>query len=210
MSASFDVIAQPRHDAGKGASRRLRRQGLVPAVVYGGRQGSEMISLMHNELVRHLEQESFYSRILDLKVADKIERVVIKDLQRHPAKPFVLHVDFQRVSADEKIRVMVPLHFVNEARAKGVKAGGVVSRNLTEIEISCLPKDLPEYIEIDLEGMDIGDIVHLSAVPLPDGVTLAHAPDPDVPVVIIHGAQTHGAEEQEEVGEEGEPTESES
>jgi len=211
MSVSFDVNAQPRHDAGKGASRRLRRQGMVPAVVYGGRREPEMISLLHNELIQNLEHEAFYSRILDLKVADKAEKVVIKDLQRHPAKPFILHVDFQRVSADEKIRMMVPLHFLNEGGAKGVKAGGVVSRNLTEIEITCLPKDLPEYIDVDLLEMDIGDIVHLSQVPLTEGVALAHAPDPDVPVVIVHGAQVHDEEGgQEEAGGEGESTESES
>jgi len=211
MSVSFDVNAQPRHDAGKGASRRLRRQGMVPAVVYGGRREPETISLLHNELVQNLEHEAFYSRILDLKVADKAEKVVIKDLQRHPAKPFILHVDFQRVSADEKIRMMVPLHFLNEGGAKGVKAGGVVSRNLTEIEITCLPKDLPEYIDVDLLEMDIGDIVHLSQVPLTEGVALAHAPDPDVPVVIVHGAQVHDEEGgQEEAGGEGESTESES
>jgi len=207
MSVIFDVNAQPRHDAGKGASRRLRRQGLVPAVVYGGRREPEMISLVHNELVQHLEKEAFYSHILDLRVADKADKVVIKDLQRHPAKPFILHVDFQRVSADEKIRMMVPLHFLNEHEAKGVKAGGVVSRNITEIEITCLPKDLPAYIEIDVREMDIGDIVHLSAVPLTEGLALAHAPDPDVPVVIVHGAQTHDEEEQEEeVAGEDEPT----
>jgi large subunit ribosomal protein L25 len=211
MSMSFDVNAQSRQDAGKGASRRLRRQGLVPAVVYGGRREPEMISLVHNDLVQHLEREAFYSHILDLKVADKADKVVIKDLQRHPAKPFILHVDFQRVSADEKIRMMVPLHFLNEARATGVKAGGVVSRNLTEIEITCLPKDLPEYIEIDLVEMQIGDIVHLSQVPLTEGVKLAHAPDPDVPVVIVHGAQTHDEDEgPEEVEDAGEPTEPES
>jgi large subunit ribosomal protein L25 len=212
MSMSFDVNAQSRQDAGKGASRRLRRQGLVPAVVYGARREPEMISLVHNELVQHLEHEAFYSHILDLKVGDKADKVVIKDLQRHPAKPFILHVDFQRVSADEKIRMMVPLHFLNEGSAKGVKTGGVVSRNLTEIEISCLPKDLPEYIEIDLTEMDIGDIVHLSEVRLSEGVTLAHAPDPDVPVVIVHGAQVHDVEEEEEGGieEGGEPVEPES
>jgi large subunit ribosomal protein L25 len=208
MSVSFDVNAQPRHDAGKGASRRLRRQGMVPAVVYGGREEPETISLLHNELVQNLEHEAFYSSILDLKVADKAEKVVIKDLQRHPAKPFILHVDFQRVSADEKIRMMVPLHFLNEGGAKGVKAGGIVSRNLTEIEITCLPKDLPEYIDVDLLEMDIGDIVHLSQVPLAEGVALAHAPDPDVPVVIVHSAQVHDEEEgQEEAGDEGESAE---
>lgn len=207
MSISFDVNAQPRQDAGKGASRRLRRQGQVPAIVYGARRDPEMISLSHNEMVRHLENEVFYSHILDLKVGDKAEKVVIKDLQRHPAKPFIFHVDFQRVSADEKIRMMVPLHFANDEDAVGAKAGGVVSRNLTEVEVSCLPKDLPQFIDIDVINMDIGDIVHLSEVLLPAGVELAHAPDPDVPVVIVHGAQTHDEEEEEGAEDGGEPTE---
>jgi large subunit ribosomal protein L25 len=211
MSVSFDVNAKPRQDGGKGASRRLRRQGLVPAIVYGGHREPEMISLVHNELVQQLDREAFYSSLLDLKLGDKADKVVIKDLQRHPAKPFILHVDFQRVSADEKIRMMVPLHCRNEDSAAGVKAGGVVSHNLTEIEISCLPKDLPEYLEIDMAEMEIGDLVHLSEIPLPEGVELAHAPDPDVPVVIVHGAQTHieDEEEGEEGGEEVEPTEPE-
>jgi large subunit ribosomal protein L25 len=203
MSASLEVRAQPREDAGKGASRRLRRRGLVPAILYGGGQDPEMISMAHNELVRHLEHEAFYSQVLDLNLAGKMEKVVIKDLQRHPAKPFVLHVDFQRISAEEKIRMTIPLHFLNESSSKGVKIGGMVSHNLTEIEVSCLPKDLPKYIEIDMLDMGIGDIVHLSQISLPAGVTLAHAPDPDVPVVIIHGAQVK-EEGPEEVGEEEE------
>jgi len=207
MSDSFDVIAQPRSDTGKGASRRLRREGLVPAVVYGGRQEPEMISLNHNELVHRLEQESFYSHILNLKVGNSASRVVLKDLQRHPAKPFILHADFQRVSADEKIRMVVPLHFDNEDAAKGVKMGGAVSHNLTEVEITCLPKDLPEFIAIDMAPMEIGDIVHLSEVPLPAGVELAHAPDPDVPVVIVHGARPDISEEPEEEGGEEETPE---
>jgi len=201
MSASLDVNAQVRRDAGKGASRRLRRQGLVPAIVYGADRAPEMITLVHNELARHLEQEAFYSQILDLKVGDKTEKVVVKDLQRHPAKPFVLHVDFQRVSAKEKIRVTIPLHFLNEDSSKGAKLGGLVSHNLTEIEVSCLPDDLPQYVEIDVAEMTIGDILHLSKIPLPEGVTLAHAPDTDVPVLIIHGAQVR--EEGEEEGGEG-------
>jgi large subunit ribosomal protein L25 len=203
MSASLEVRAQPREDAGKGASRRLRRRGLVPAILYGGGQDPEMISMAHNELVQHLEHEAFYSQVLDLNLAGKMEKVVIKDLQRHPAKPFVLHVDFQRISAEEKIRMTIPLHFLNESSSKGVKIGGMVSHNLTEIEVSCLPKDLPKYIEIDMLDMGIGDIVHLSQISLPAGVTLAHAPDPDVPIVIIHGAQVK-EEGPEEVGEEEE------
>jgi len=209
MSESFDVTAQSRTDKGKGASRRLRRVGLVPAVVYGGRQEPEMISLNHNELVHQLEQESFYSHVLNLKVADSAPtRVVLKDLQRHPAKPFILHADFQRISADEKIRMVVPVHFDNEANAKGVKMGGAVSHNLTEVEITCLPKDLPEFIAIDMAPLEIGDIVHLSELPLPAGVELAHAPDPDVPVVIVHGARPDISEEpEEEGGEEAEAPE---
>jgi large subunit ribosomal protein L25 len=199
----FEVIAQPRSDAGKGASRRLRRVGQVPAVVYGGHREPEMISLEHNILLQHLESEAFYSHILTLKVGDQTSRVVLKDLQRHPAKPFILHADFQRVTMDEKIRMIVPVHFLNESTAKGVKKGGVVSHNLTEIEVSCYPKDLPEFISLDLAELEVGDIVHLSEVPLPEGVELAHAPDPDVPVVIIHGAHGGATEELEE-GEEGE------
>jgi len=216
MSANFEVNAQRRQDAGKGASRRLRRQGLVPAIVYGADREPEMINLVHNELVRHLEYEAFYSQVLDLKVGDETEEVVIKDLQRHPAKPFILHVDFQRIRALEKIRKTIPLHFLNEDNAKGVKLGGMVSRKLTEVEVVCLPKDLPRNIEVDLLEMEVGDIVHLSAISLPKGVTLAHAPDPDVPVVIIHGAQIHDEEEAEaaeagdEEGEGIEPTEPQS
>jgi large subunit ribosomal protein L25 len=203
MSASLNVNAQVRRHAGKGASRRLRRQGLVPAIVYGADRAPEMISLVHNELARHLEQEAFYSQILDLEVGDKTEKVVVKDLQRHPAKPFILHVDFQRIRAEEKIRVTIPLHFLNENSSKGAKLGGLVSHNLTEIEVSCLPEDLPQNVEIDVAEMTIGDILHLSKIPLPEGVALAHAPDPDVPVLIIHGAQVR-EEGAEEGGEEAE------
>lgn len=204
MSASFEVNAQPRQDAGKGASRRLRRQGLVPAIVYGADREPAMINLTHNELVRHLGRQGFYSQVLDLKVEDQAEKVVIKDLQRHPAKPFILHVDFQRISAVEKIRMTVPLHFLNEDSATGVKAGGMISHKLTEIEIICLPKDLPQYIEIDTQDMAIGDIVHLSKVPLPEGVVLAHVLDPDIPVVIVHSAQVHEEEKEETEAGEGE------
>jgi large subunit ribosomal protein L25 len=207
MSESFDVNAQPRQDAGKGASRRLRRNGLVPGIVYGAQREPELISLAHNELAHHLEEEGFYSRILDLKVGDKVEKVVIKDLQRHPARPFVLHVDFQRIIVDEKIRMTVPLHFVDEATSKGAKQGGRVAHNLTEVEVSCLPKDLPEFIDIDMSEMDIGDIVHLSEIRLPANVALAHSPDPDVPVVVIHSPQAQ-EEEPAAGGEEGaEPAE---
>lgn len=204
MSVSFDVIGLPRQDTGKGASRRLRRTGQVPAIVYGGHRDPEMISVSHSELLRHLNNEAFYSHILDLQVGDAKTKVVLKDMQRHPAKPFILHVDFQRVSADEKIRMVVPLHFENEHQAKGVKLGGRVSHAITEIEISCLPKDLPEFIGIDMTEMDVGDILHISEIPLPPGVELAHAPDSDEPVVMVHSGHAGGAMGEE--GEEGEPS----
>ena len=154
-----------------------------------------MVSLTHNELIQHLEHEAFYSHILTLKVNGLAQAVVLKDLQRHPAKPFILHADFQRVQADEKLRMTVPIHFINESACKGVKlGGGVVSHNLTEIEISCLPKDLPEFIALDLTDLELGGIIHLSEVPLPEGVELAQAPDPDEPVVVIHSG--HGGAEE--------------
>lgn len=206
MSVEFTLEAQSRSDGGKGAGRRLRREGLVPGIVYGSQKDPEMIALPHNELLQSLEQESFYSSILELKIGDTVSKVVLKDLQRHPAKPFIMHVDLLRIRADEKIRMIVPLHFLNETNAVGVKAGGVVSHSLNEVEITCLPKDLPEFIDIDVLAMEIGDIVHLSELQMPEGVALAHAPDPDEPVVIIHSSYG-GADEDEaaegEAGEEG-------
>jgi large subunit ribosomal protein L25 len=200
MSVSFDVEAQSRSDTGKGASRRLRREGLVPAVLYGGHQQPEMLALAHNQVVRHLQNEAFYSHVLNLKVGDVTTQAVLKDLQRHPAKPFILHMDFMRVTQDEKIRMVVPLHFIDEEKSKGVKAGGNVSHHITEVEVSCLPRDLPEFIPIDLLEMEIGDILHLSEIPMPEGVALAHAPDPDEPVIVMHGARSAA---QSEEGEEG-------
>jgi large subunit ribosomal protein L25 len=200
MSVSFEVNAIPRSDTGKGASRRLRRQGLLPGIVYGGHRDPETISLAHNEVIKHLDHEAFYSHVLSLKVGEAVESVVLKDLQRHPAKPFVMHMDFMRVTQDEKIRMVVPIHFVNEERSKAVRAGGNVSHLITEVEIACLPKDLPEFVGIDLTELDIGAIVHLSEIPMPDGVALAHTPDPDEAVLVMHGAHA-GAGTGEEEGE---------
>jgi len=200
MSVSFEVFGQPRHDAGKGASRRLRRTGRVPAIVYGGHKEPQQISLPHSELDRNLKHEAFYSQVLDLKIGDATTKVVLKDLQRHPSKPFILHADFLRVSADEAIRMVVPLHFLNEEQSPGIKAGGRASHTITEVEVSCLPRDLPEFIGIDMTEMGVGDILHLSEIPLPPGVALAHAPDPDEPVVVVHGP--HGGEEAAEEDEE--------
>ncbi|WP_082806123.1 50S ribosomal protein L25/general stress protein Ctc [Marichromatium gracile] len=196
MSVDFNIVAQPRETVGKGASRRLRRAGEVPAIVYGGHQEPQMITLAHNELLKHLEHEAFYSHVLTLQVGDETSSVVLKDLQRHPAKPFILHVDFQRVTQGEKLRMSVPLHFLNEEGCVGVKAGGLVSRSLTEVEVSCLPQDLPEYIEIDMVAMEVGAILHLSELQLPAGVELAHAAGDEVVVAIQ--APRGGADEESE------------
>jgi len=164
-----------------------------------------MIAVSHNEMLRKLADEAFYSSLLDLRLGDESTKVVLKDLQRHPAKPFILHVDFQRVSMEEKLRLTVPLHFENEATAVGVKKGGVVTHNLTEVEITCLPKDLPTFVAVDMAKLDIGDIVHVSELVLPSGVELTHAVEPETPVVMIqsgYGGGAAGDEEGEEGGEE--------
>ena len=206
MTISFEIAAVPRSDAGKGASRRLRRTGLVPGIIYGGHKEPEMISVVHNELLQHLEHEAFYSHILTVDVGGNKQQVVLKDMQRHPSKPFVLHLDLLRITADEKIRVHVPLHFVNESKAPGVKMGGAVSHQLVDVEVSCLPRDLPEFIEIDMSELQMGDAVHLSEIKLPPGVeipALASEGAEDLVVVNIHG--THVAPEAGE-GPEGEAT----
>ncbi len=202
---SFEFDAEPRNDAGKGASRRLRRAGLVPGVIYGGHADPEMSSVAHHELIQHLDHESFYSHILNVNLAGNRQQVVLKDLQRHPSKPFILHLDLQRVSADEKIRVQVPLHFVNENNAIGVKRGGVVSHHIVDVEISCLPKHLPEFIDIDITPLDQGDSIHLSEITLPEGVeltALAAEGAEDKIVVSVHAGHGGAMEDEEEEGEE--------
>jgi large subunit ribosomal protein L25 len=207
MSDTFSIDAQPRSDEGKGASRRLRRQGLVPGIIYGGAKKPEMISLVHNELVQHLEHEAFYSHILTVNVGEKAQQVILKDLQRHPAKPFVMHVDFQRVSAKKKLKTHVPIHFVGEDVAPGIKMGGAASHHVTDVEITCLPKDLPEYIEVDLSQMEVGGAVHLSELQLPAGVeipALAQGSEQDLVVVNIHSGHGSMEVEEGEGAEEGE------
>mgnify|MGYP003574360892 FL=1 len=201
MKQIFEIEAQDRSDMGKGASRRLRRQGLVPGLLYGARREPRLLSMSHTDLIQRLEHEAFYSHVLTLKIGDQTQEVILKDLQRHPAKPFVQHVDFLRVRATEKLRTNVPIHLLNETTAVGVKLGGAVARHIPDVEIICLPKDLPEFIEIDIAEMDMGDTVMLSELKLPAGVEL-YAAENDLPVVSVHS----GYAEQEEVeeGEEGE------
>ncbi len=200
----FVLHATAREDQGKGASRRLRRQGLVPSVIYGGSKDPQSISLISKDFLKQLENEAFYSHIITLDVAGKTEDVILKDLQRHPAKPVVLHADFLRVSKNQKLTTRVPLHFVNEEIAVGVKTqGGILSHTMTDIEISCLPADLPEFIEVDVADLELDAILHISDLKLPKGVesvALAHGEDHDLPVASIHkpkGASTEEASEEE-------------
>jgi len=203
MSVSFELHAEPRNDMGKGASRRLRRAGKVPAIIYGGKEAPQPLLLEHKELLRNLENEAFYSHILTIDVAGKPEQAVLRDMQRHPSKPVVLHVDLQRVSATQKINVRVPLHFVGEEVAVGVKqSGGMISHEMSEVDISCLPGDLPEFIEVDVTNLDIGDSIHLSGVKVPDGVVLtelARGEGHDHSVVSIHTPRA-AVEEEPEAG----------
>ncbi|MEE9343183.1 MAG: 50S ribosomal protein L25/general stress protein Ctc [Gammaproteobacteria bacterium] len=185
----FEVIAEERTDMGKGASRRLRRTGLVPIVVYGGDNEPQSLSLSHNEVLKHLAHEPFYSSILTLKEGSNSSKVILRDVQRHPSKPVVLHMDFLRVDANKPIRVQVPLHFIGEDIAPGAKAGGNISHDLTDIAIEVLPGDLPEYIEVDISALEIGDSVHLSDLKVSGSaiiVELAKGEGHDQPVASIH------------------------
>ena len=187
---SFELNAEPREDMGKGASRRLRREGKIPAVVYGAGKDAASIMISHNEIFHHLENEAFYSHVLTLQMGKTKEKVVLKDLQRHPYKPVVLHLDLLRVDEKEKLTMRVPLHFINETKCIGVKTGGgVVSHVMNELEISCLPKDLPEYIEVDMADVNIGEGIHLADLKIPEGseiTALAHGGDASQIVVTVH------------------------
>jgi large subunit ribosomal protein L25 len=186
----FELNAEPRTDKGKGASRRLRRAGKLPGIVYGTEREAEPIALLHDELVHQLEHEAFFSHILTLTIGGRSEKVVLKDLQRHPFRPIVMHIDFQRIDEAQELTMRIPIHFINEASCVGVKtAGAVVSRIMTEVEVSCLPKDLPEFIEVDLGPLDLGATVHLSDLRLPPGVSIyamKHGGDGSQTVASVH------------------------
>ena len=202
MSLEFVLSAEIRSDYGKGASRRLRKSKKFPGIIYGGGNNPTPISLDHNEVMNNLQHEAFFSHILTLDVSGAKEQAIIKDIQRHPFKHQILHIDFQRVVAGEALTVKVPLHYVNEDTCVGVKRdGGSINRIETEISVSCLPKDLPEYIEVDLNELELGQTLHLSDVKLPEGVTstdLAHGDDDhDRAIVAVH--QTRAAKEEDDV-----------
>jgi large subunit ribosomal protein L25 len=195
MKTSFELAVEFRDDQGKGASRRLRRSGKVPAILYGGHENPRALALDHTRLLLLLDNERFYTTILSLRAGDETQPAVLKDVQRHPWKNQVLHLDLQRVREDEKIRMRIPLHFVNEAASLGVKTqGGQVSHLRNDVEVLCLPKDLPEYIEIDLIDLGLGQIVHLSELKLPEGVELPELiHGNDAPIVSIHAQRVEEA-----------------
>ena len=192
---NFALNAEVRSDLGKGASRRLRRNAsLVPAVIYGGDKAPQSVSLLAKDLAKLLENEAAYSHVITLNFGGSAETVLIKALQRHPAKGFVLHADFLRAVADHKLTTSVPLHFINAETADAVKLqGGEVSHTISEVEVSCLPKDLPEFIEVDLAKVAIGQTVHLSDLTVPAGVELvALAHGNDLAVANIHASRVQG------------------
>ena len=186
MANDFSLTATSRTDLGKGASRRLRREELIPAIIYGGDSEPATITLRANEMVRNLMEEAFYASLIRLNLEGTEETVILRDLHRHPYKNnTIMHADFQRVNAKEELTVTIPLHFINEDIAKGVKRGGMVSHIMTEVEISCLPQNIPEFIEVDITDLDLHSSIHLSEIVFPEGVhsTLLHV--------------TEGAEENE-------------
>jgi large subunit ribosomal protein L25 len=197
MATEHKITASSRNDEGKGASRRLRRAAQIPAIVYGGTAAPQSIQLEHEKTWLASQNEWFYSSILTLDLDGKAQKVLLRDMQRHPYKQVIMHLDFQRVDENQAIRVAVPLHFLNEEKSPAGKAAEVVvTHELNEVEVSCLPKDLPEFIEIDLSNLSVGDIVHLSELKLPAGVEIPElklGKEHDVAVVIAK----HGKEEVE-------------
>jgi len=200
MAEKHSIKAEGRTDQGKGASRRLRHAGKVPGIVYGRDVEPQIIQLDQLQTMRHTQHEWFYSALLDLEIDGTAEQVLLRDMQRHPFKAQLMHLDFQRVRANEAIRVRVPLHFLGEEDSPaGKEKAVVVSHNLNEIEISCLPKDLPEFIEVDLSKLEKDDIVHLSDLKLPAGVEipeLKFGKEYDHAVVTAHEVREEVVEEE--------------
>lgn len=205
MPQSIELNASLRTELGTGASRRLRRSGeRLPGVIYGGENAPQPVTLSANELTKAMQQEAFLSQIVNVKVDGTEQQALVRSLQLHPVNEKVLHVDFLRVEADRPIQTNVPLHFVNESRCVGVRTGGgSIAHNLVDVEVSCLPNDLPEFIEVDLAALEVGQALHLSDLNLPEGVTLValgYGEDHDIPVVSVQPPRggTAQAEEEEE------------
>jgi large subunit ribosomal protein L25 len=228
MSDTITLNAEPRSDSGKGASRRLRHQGLVPAIVYGGKFDPVQISIAHNEFIHELDKEAIYTQVIDLKMGDKTQEVILRDLQRHPYKNKIMHADFFRIDKNTPIKVVVPIHVANAEDCVGVRQdGGMMTQLVTEIEIISLPKDLPEYLEIDALNLHLGETLHLTDIPMPEGVqivALTHLEDVEDIEHDVHNAgvlsvvktreeviedEAPEAPETEVAGEEGEVAEGE-
>ena len=192
MGQEFDLIADYREDQGKGASRRLRLEGKVPAIIYGAGRPPRALTFDHSKVVRQLENESFYSSILNIKVGEKSQAAILKDVQRHPSKRQILHLDLQRIVEDKQIKMNVPIHYVGEDAAVGVKeGGGTVTKMVTDVEVTCLPKDLPEYLDVDISQLELNEMLYLTDIKVPDGVeivALAHVEEEQQaqPIVSIH------------------------
>ncbi len=208
MSEAIVLNAVARKDVGKGASRRLRRAELIPAIIYGGEQEPTQITLESRAIRKALEAETFYSQIVNLEVDGVAQQVILKDLQRHPAKEFAMHIDFLRVDATHALTTHIPLHFLNEESCVGVKAGGSITHARVEVEVKCLPADLPEFIEVDMADVELGGHVHLTDLTVPAGVELlallqGEGHDLDVASVqATRGGKDEAEEASEEAGEE--------
>ena len=222
MADKFDLVAEIREDSGKGASRRLRREDKVPAIIYGAGRPPRALVFDHNKVIKQLENESFYSSVLNIKVGEKSQAAIVKDLQRHPSLPRIMHIDLQRIVEDEVIRMNVPIHLIGADVAVGVKdGGGKVSHMRTDVEVVCLPKDLPEYLELDISELELDGLMYLTDIPLPEGVEipeLAQEVEQVQPIVSIHIIKEIVIEDEEELeaaegeaveGEEGEAAEGE-
>jgi large subunit ribosomal protein L25 len=205
--AIFSLDAQVRTDLGKGASRRLRHADKVPAILYGGEDAPVALTLEHNKVINAADFEAFYSHVLTLNVDGKKVEALLKDVQRHPFKPKITHLDFQRVIAGQEVHTSVPIHFVNEQKCQAVKDGGIAEHHVTEVEITCLPKDLPEFIEVDMTAVEMGQTIHLSDLTLPAGVASVElAKDDethDLAVVTVKPAPKAAATEDDASDEEG-------
>jgi len=204
---NFTLEAQLRSDLGKGASRRLRHANSIPAVIYGGNAEPQSLTFNHDDILKAIEFEAFYTSILNINIDGKTVKAVAKDIQRHAYKPKVLHMDLQRVSENEKIHMNIPIHFINGDVSPGVKGGGQLTHMMSDVEVICMAKDLPEYIELDVSGLNIGDTLHISDLPLPEGVTsveLSHGDDHNQPVAAVH--KTRGMSADDDAGEEEAPS----
>lgn len=209
MSAGFELTAQVRDTLGKAAARRMRHTGVIPGVIYGGGKAPQSITLPHDAVLHALAEEAFHSHILDIKLDNgQAEKVVLKDVQRHAYKEKVAHVDFMRVNAKEKLTMRIPLHFIGEEAAPGVALGGVVSKLMADVEVKCLPAQLPEFIEVDISKLDIDHALHLTDLKLPKGVELAHAADEahDQPIVSIHQPKVSAEAAEEDAATEDDAT----